>query len=86
MDEYRIIVRDAQLAPIGMVDDHLSLEMVLKFNDVGQWTLKINAGRPHARLFQPGCGIAVYREGVALPIMSGPIQGIHTSFHLVMRR
>ncbi|MFE9120875.1 siphovirus ReqiPepy6 Gp37-like family protein [Streptomyces sp. NPDC007172] len=76
MGEYRVIVRDAQLIPIGMVDDYLSLEMVLKFNDVGQWTLKINAGRSHARLFQPGCGIAVYREGVALPIMSGPIQGI----------
>ncbi|MFD9792346.1 siphovirus ReqiPepy6 Gp37-like family protein [Streptomyces sp. NPDC059070] len=76
MGEYRVIVRDAQLVPIGMVDDYLSLEMVGKFNEVGTWTLKINAGRPHARLFQPGCGIAVYREGVAAPIMSGPVQGI----------
>nr|WP_262928642.1 siphovirus ReqiPepy6 Gp37-like family protein [Streptomyces sp. CBMA152] len=59
-----------------MIDDYLSLEMVLKFNDVGQWTLKINVGRPHARILQPGCGIAVYREGVAQPIMSDPIQGM----------
>ncbi|MEU5439108.1 hypothetical protein AB0G73_38070, partial [Streptomyces sp. NPDC020719] len=59
-----------------MIDDYLSLEMVLKFNDAGQWMLKINSGRPHARLLQPGCGIAVYREGVPLPVMSGPVQGI----------
>ncbi|GGP72067.1 siphovirus ReqiPepy6 Gp37-like family protein [Streptomyces melanogenes] len=76
LGEYRVIVRDAQLVPIGMVDDYLSLEMVSKFNDVGAWTLKINAGRYHAKLFQPGCGIAVYREGVTAPILSGPVQGI----------
>lgn len=76
MGEYRIIVRDRQLAPIGQVDDYIELTAVLQHCDVGQWTLKINADRPNAKLFQPGCGIVVYREGVTRPIFSGPVQGI----------
>ncbi|MGW2579898.1 siphovirus ReqiPepy6 Gp37-like family protein [Streptomyces virginiae] len=76
LGEYRIIVRDKDLVPIGQIDDYLSFEATLRHCDVGTWTIKINAGRPHARLLQPGCGIVVYRDGVPQPITSGPVQSI----------
>ncbi|MFF4223187.1 siphovirus ReqiPepy6 Gp37-like family protein [Streptomyces abikoensis] len=76
MGDYRIIVRDRDLAPIGQIDDYIEFNAVLKFCDVGQWTLKVQAGRLHSELLQPGCGIIVYRNGVSRPILSGPVQGI----------
>ncbi|MFE7113944.1 siphovirus ReqiPepy6 Gp37-like family protein [Streptomyces sp. NPDC057654] len=59
-----------------MIDDYLEFTAVLKHCDTGQWTLKVQAGRPHSELLQPGCGIVVYRDGIERPILSGPIQGI----------
>ncbi|MCZ4097309.1 MULTISPECIES: siphovirus ReqiPepy6 Gp37-like family protein [unclassified Streptomyces] len=76
MGEYKIVVRDRELIPIGQIDDYIEFTATLKFCDTGQWTLKIQAGLPHARLLQPGCGIIVYRNGVEKPILSGPVQGI----------
>ncbi|MFE7313816.1 siphovirus ReqiPepy6 Gp37-like family protein [Streptomyces sp. NPDC057555] len=76
MGEYKIIVRDRHLSPIGIVDDYTEFNAILKHCDTGQWTLKMNAGLPHTKLFQPGHGIIVYREGVDRPIMSGQLQGI----------
>ncbi|WP_030372891.1 siphovirus ReqiPepy6 Gp37-like family protein [Streptomyces rimosus] len=76
MGDYRIIVRNQQLVPVGQIDDYIEFNAVLKFCDTGQWTLKIQADRANTRLLQPGCGILVYREGVARPILSGPVHGI----------
>ncbi|MFD5702557.1 Gp37-like protein [Streptomyces lasiicapitis] len=76
LGDYRIIVRDKQLVPVGQIDEYIEFNAVLKFCDTGQWTLKVQADRRNTRLLQPGCGILVYREGVPEPIMSGPVQGI----------
>ncbi|MGP8297557.1 Gp37-like protein [Streptomyces inhibens] len=71
-----IIVRDCHLSPIGMVDDYTEFNAVLKHCDTGQWTLRMNAALPHAKLFQLGHSIVVYRKGVDRPLMSGQLQGI----------
>lgn len=64
MGDYRIIVRDKQLVPVGQIDEYIEFNAVLKFCDTGQWTLKVQADRRNTLLLQPGCGILVYREGV----------------------
>ncbi|MFD0407289.1 hypothetical protein DR950_36090 [Kitasatospora xanthocidica] len=76
MSEYRVLVRDRDLNPIGQVDDFLEFQAVLRYCDTGHWQIKIMAGTPHAQLFQPGHGIVAYREGVDKPIASGPIQTV----------
>ncbi|GGU47922.1 hypothetical protein GCM10010289_80590 [Streptomyces violascens] len=60
LDEYRIIVRDAQLVPIDLIDDHLSLEMALKFKGI----LRTGQGPGAAtRASVPGWGSSSPRQG-----------------------
>lgn len=67
---WRIEVRDANLARVGELDDYQSLDLLLKFNDVSTWALKVaRTNRLAYELTQPGAGIIVSRNGVA--VLSG---------------
>lgn len=70
---YKIYVRDQYLNRVAEVDDFLSLEFILRFNQVGSWVLDIPAGTKAAQyITQPKTGIIVVKDGVTL--LSGPVK------------
>lgn len=71
---YRIEVRDKNLNRIGVIDTWIQLDMVIQFCDQGSWKLLIKAGTDQANLLQQGGGVAIYQEGVATPVLTGPIE------------
>jgi hypothetical protein len=67
---WKIEVRDADLSRVGELDDYQSLDLLLKFNDVSTWSLKIDRSNRLAHdITQPGAGIIVSRNGTA--VLSG---------------
>lgn len=61
---------------IGQIDTYLSLDVILRFNDVGTWSLVVPAGSPQSALLGPGRGIVVWYEGLTDPVCTGPVREI----------
>jgi hypothetical protein len=65
---------------VGQIDSYLSLDVIIRYNDIGSWTLVIPADSVQASLIQPGMGVIITYEGLYNPIMSGPVRVIKSSW------
>jgi hypothetical protein len=72
----RVRVRKGDLTLLDQVDSFTSLTGIPVHNNVGSWTLTIDADDDKADLFTAGRGLVVWRDGVTDPIFSGPITGL----------
>jgi hypothetical protein len=75
---WTVYARDASLTRQAQLDDYQFLDMVVRFNDVGTWTLDMDANARGASILeQDGSGIVVTRTdpntGAAAVVMSGPV-------------
>ncbi|MFF4557162.1 siphovirus ReqiPepy6 Gp37-like family protein [Streptomyces sp. NPDC001422] len=70
---YRVEVRDKNLNRVGIIDQWISLDMVVRFNAPGTWTLLVKAGTDQAALLEKGAGVAIYQDGVTMPVLTGQI-------------
>ncbi|MCS1351141.1 siphovirus ReqiPepy6 Gp37-like family protein [Mechercharimyces sp. CAU 1602] len=76
---YRIRVRNKKFEFVGEVDEYISLQVELKYNEVSKWTLKLDATSDGAQLFynlmddpnNGGIG-GVYIERNGYLLLSGP--------------
>lgn len=71
---YRVEVRDAALNRIGIIDTWISMDLVVRYCQPGTWQILVAAGTPQADLLQKGGGVAIYQDGVDLPIITGQIE------------
>ncbi|WP_209121504.1 siphovirus ReqiPepy6 Gp37-like family protein [Alkalihalobacillus sp. BA299] len=70
---YEIYVRNVNLKRIAPVEDYQSLELVMRFNAAGSWTLTIPTDSKAAKeLIKPKAGIIVKKDGQM--IFSGPVK------------
>lgn len=77
MPAYGIYVRDATRQRVAQVDDYSQLDLVLRFNAVGSWSLQLPTSSAAAALLTFGGGLAgliVMRDGQTL--LSGPVRRI----------
>lgn len=73
VDDLTVEVRDATLAKVGQLNgaDLVGAQFILKFNEVGSWSVRLHATSTMANLLRtPGYGIVV--TGPSGVIMSGP--------------
>src|ERR1041384_4428005 len=76
---WKVYARDALGQRVGVVDDFTSLDAVLRFNDVGTWSLTIDGRAPLAsQLITPGYGIELVRDDTTTGI-TGPMR--HRKVH-----
>jgi microcystin-dependent protein len=70
---YRVFIRDAAYQRVGELTAWAHLDLVLRFNDVGTWSLETASDNAEARLLSKTGGIIVTREiaGVESTIFSG---------------
>ncbi|MDA3624246.1 hypothetical protein OU415_02290 [Saccharopolyspora sp. WRP15-2] len=74
--DWSIYVRDRALRRVAQVSDFRSFEAVLKFNDIGKWTMEIDERVPEAiPLTTPGFGIQVISNVTGNTLFTGPIEG-----------
>jgi hypothetical protein len=66
-------VFDKDLKRIGEIDEWLSLDFTVRLGQEGSWQLLIKDGTPQSDLIQKGGGIAIWQDGVAKPVLSGPV-------------
>lgn len=72
--QYVLYVRDSTLSRVAQIDDWQQLEMTLRFNGAGSWTLDLPPGTGAATLLRAdGAGIIVTRNNEVL--FSGPRRG-----------
>ncbi|MVO87427.1 hypothetical protein GPA10_22350 [Streptomyces sp. p1417] len=71
---YRVEVRDAALERIGIIDTWIQMDIVVRYCQQGSWQVHVAAGTPQADLLQRGGGVAIYQDGVELPILTGQIE------------
>jgi hypothetical protein len=71
---YRVEVRDAALNRIGIIDTWISMDLVIRYSAQGSWQILVEAGTPQSDLLQRGGGVAIYQDGVDLPIITGQIE------------
>lgn len=71
MVEYVGFIRDASQARVAEVDDFTLLDLTLKLNDVGVWTLIVPVGTRAAAALAFGAGFLLERDGTV--IFSGPV-------------
>ncbi|MFI8815718.1 MULTISPECIES: siphovirus ReqiPepy6 Gp37-like family protein [unclassified Streptomyces] len=71
---YRVEVRDAALNRIGIIDTWISMDLVVRYCQQGTWQMLVAAGTPQADLLQKGGGVAIYQDGVDLPILTGQVE------------
>jgi hypothetical protein len=71
---YRVEVRDAALNRIGVIDEWISMDLVVRYCQQGTWQMLVAAGTPQADLLQKGGGVAIYQDDVDLPILTGQIE------------
>ncbi|WP_241826806.1 siphovirus ReqiPepy6 Gp37-like family protein [Streptomyces graminilatus] len=67
-------MRDAALNRIGIIDTWISMDLVVRYCQQGSWQILVGAGTPQANLLQKGGGVAIYQDGVDLPILTGQIE------------
>ena len=71
--QYSIFIRDNNLTRVGQLDEFMSLELNMQFNDVGTWVLDMDRRVPMAGLIlRPGYGIEVMRNDDTI-VFSGPM-------------
>lgn len=67
MSDWTIYVRDEQYRRQGQVDDFTKLEFVSKYNDIGAWTLEMDARLPLVQyLTRKRYGIVLYKGSEAV--------------------
>src|SRR5690242_20171192 len=80
--QWRIQLRDNTLVPVGELHagpdgDWLDGDLVLNFNDVGQFVLTVRADSPMSQYFAAGNGVIISRDrgdgSGAQTLLSGPI-------------
>jgi hypothetical protein len=71
-----VLGRDRDLAVTGVIDTWTVLDVTLRFNAVGSWSLTVPATDDAASVLQPGGGVIIVRDGEVL--LSGPLE--HTAF------
>ncbi|MGW5773112.1 siphovirus ReqiPepy6 Gp37-like family protein [Streptomyces longwoodensis] len=71
---YRVEVRDSALNRIGVIDKWISMDLVVRYCQQGSWQILVAAGTPQADILQKGGGVAIYQDGVPLPILTGQIE------------
>lgn len=70
MASYRIYMRAADYSRLGELDTYQSFKAVLRFNDVGTWSLTAPYNARNARIITESGGIVVTRDGAV--VFSGP--------------
>lgn len=75
MPKFLVEARDRDYRRIGVVEQYTSLDVIARHCAVGSWKLTVPADYWQNPL-QPGGGIVVWVEGLAEPVMSGPIRKI----------
>src|SRR5690606_28287785 len=74
--DWSIYVRDRALRRVAQVSDFRSFEAIVKFNDVGKWTLEIDERAPEAvPLTTPGFGIQVVSNITGNTLLTGFVDG-----------
>lgn len=71
MEEWQLLVRDDQLAHIGVVDDELELEVIDRHLGLGAWRVVVDARSPSAELLRTGEGILLVTSS-GETLLSGP--------------
>lgn len=71
-----VFIRDADNTLIGEIDDYIDLQVNVKYNDVGSWTMTIPASSAKVNLlrelYNPDGGVYITRDTTVL--ISGPIR------------
>ncbi|MEU6389958.1 hypothetical protein [Streptomyces sp. NPDC046939] len=70
---YRVEVFDKSLKRVGEIDQWLSLDFTVRLCQEGAWQLLIKDGTPQSELIEKGGGIAIWRDGVSKPLLSGQV-------------
>lgn len=68
--------RDQYWERIGMIDQYLRLNIILRFNDVSTWRIRCIPGTDQAKLLKPGRGVVIWYEGMEEPLLSGRLTSI----------
>lgn len=76
MPKFVIEIRNRNFKRIGVVESYTSFEAILRYCDVGTWTLVLDAGLPETALLVEGSGIIVWVNGHDQPLFSGPLKSI----------
>src|SRR5690606_932775 len=71
VEEWQLLVRDDQLAHIGVVDDELELEVIDRHLGLGAWRVVVDARSPSAELLRTGEGILLVTSS-GETLLSGP--------------
>lgn len=72
--EWKIEARNPALGREGLVKDYTEATFTPVYNDVGNWSIKMDRRAPQAmNLVQPGWGVVVTRDGQI--VFSGPMNG-----------
>lgn len=76
MPKFVIEIRNRQFKRVGVIESYTSFEAILRYCDVGTWTLVLDAGLPETELLVEGSGIIVWANGHDQPLFSGPLRSI----------
>lgn len=76
MPKFIIEARSSTYQRIGLVENYINFEAIIRHNAVGTWSLTIPGGAPEIAHLQPGNGIIVRIEGQEGIAFSGPINKI----------
>lgn len=76
MPRFILEARDQLYNRVGLVENYMSFEAILRLNAPGSWTLTIPAGAPEVAVLKQGCGLIAHIEGQEDVAFSGPITSI----------
>lgn len=76
MPRFIIEARDIAYNRIGLVENYVSFEGIIRHNAVGSWSLTVPGGTPEVGYLQPGNGVIVRIDGQDDVAFSGPITKI----------
>lgn len=76
MPKFNIEIRDPQYKRVGRFEQYERFEAIIRYCDVGTWTMDVDAGLPESVLLVEGGGIIVWAEGLDAPLFSGPLKTI----------
>lgn len=75
-NKFTIEVRNTLYERVGLIEQYTRFEAVVRYCDVGSWTLSIDASLPESNLISEGGGIIVWTPGLVEPLFSGPVKEI----------
>lgn len=76
MPKFNVEIRSAQFKRIGKFEQYNRMEAIVRYCDVGTWSMDVDASLPEAKLLVEGGGIIVWAEGLDDPLFSGPLKTI----------